>query len=128
MSYIQNPHSDDPFGERELAAYTADRAAKVRPGAPPLKALERMTASRDTLIERLQETIASQAGSIASQARLIAEMSQDAIRGRKAASAMDLLGVKLGINPVPRDPEEFTAAIMSVLDKLREELSSKQEV
>lgn len=33
-------------------------------------------------------------------------------RGQRAIDAMMLLGVKLGINPVPMDPEEFVDAVM----------------
>lgn len=79
-------------------------------------------------IERNTETLAVSAESVAAQQRLIQEMSLHSMRGKKAFDAFMLLMVRLGINPAPTDPEEAAAAILGVMDKLREELSSKQEV
>lgn len=71
-------------------------------------------------IDKVQDTLAMQANCMESQARLIADMQRHSARGQKAFDAFMMLGVKLGVNPVPTDPEEFVDAILRVMETLRD--------
>lgn len=65
---------------------------------------------------RLLSNVERFSDSISSQQRLIAEQSRDAAHGKKAFDALMLLGVRLGINPVPMDPQAFCDSVVAAFD------------